>query len=56
MESGIPRFENSLFVWTTVMSRPNAERAWVDVGLKAAFLAPWIPAIPGWRTIPRSRW
>lgn len=35
-ESGIPRFENSLFVWTTVMSRPNAERAVVDAGLKAS--------------------
>ena len=35
-ESGIPRFEHSLFVWTTVMSRPNAERAVVDAGLKAS--------------------
>ena len=26
-ESGIPRFEHSLFVWTTVMSRPATERA-----------------------------
>jgi D-serine deaminase-like pyridoxal phosphate-dependent protein len=35
-ESGIPRYEHSLFVWTTVMSRPNAERAVVDAGLKAS--------------------
>jgi D-serine deaminase-like pyridoxal phosphate-dependent protein len=28
-------FENSLFVWATVMSRPNDERAIVDAGLKA---------------------
>jgi D-serine deaminase-like pyridoxal phosphate-dependent protein len=28
-------FEPSLFVWATVMSRPNAERAIVDAGLKA---------------------
>lgn len=28
-------FEHSLFVWTTVMSRPNDERAIVDAGLKA---------------------
>ena len=31
-----PRFEQSLFVWTTVMSRPTAERAVVDAGLKAS--------------------
>ncbi len=31
-----PRFGQSLFVWTTVMSRPNAERAVVDAGLKAS--------------------
>src|SRR5207342_2709831 len=28
-------FESSLFVWATVMSRPNTERAIVDAGLKA---------------------
>jgi D-serine deaminase-like pyridoxal phosphate-dependent protein len=28
-------FEPSLFVWATVMSRPNDERAIVDAGLKA---------------------
>lgn len=31
-----PRFGQSLFVWTTVMSRPNAARAVVDAGLKAS--------------------
>jgi len=30
-----PEFEQSLFVWSTVMSRPSAERAVVDAGLKA---------------------
>jgi len=35
-ESGIPRFEHSLFVWTTVMSRVSSERAIVDAGLKAS--------------------
>ncbi len=30
-----PEFEQSLFVWTTVMSRPTPERAIVDAGLKA---------------------
>jgi 3-hydroxy-D-aspartate aldolase len=31
-------FEHSLFVWATVMSRPNDERAIVDAGLKALAL------------------
>jgi len=31
-----PRFEQSLFVWTTVMSRPTPSRAVVDAGLKAS--------------------
>jgi D-serine deaminase-like pyridoxal phosphate-dependent protein len=31
-----PRFEQSLFVWTTVMSRPTSSRAVVDAGLKAS--------------------
>ncbi len=31
-----PRFEQSLFVWTTVMSRPTLARAVVDAGLKAS--------------------
>jgi D-serine deaminase-like pyridoxal phosphate-dependent protein len=29
------RFEQSLFVWTTVMSTPGPDRAIVDAGLKA---------------------
>jgi D-serine deaminase-like pyridoxal phosphate-dependent protein len=43
-ESGIPRFEHSLFVWTTVMSR-NAERAIVDAGLKASSIDSGMPRI-----------
>ncbi len=35
-ESGIPRFEHSLFVWTSVMSCPAQDRAIVDAGLKAS--------------------
>jgi 3-hydroxy-D-aspartate aldolase len=34
-ESGFPRFQHSLFVWATVMSRPTADRAIVDAGHKA---------------------
>ena len=32
---GFPRFRQSLFVWTTVMSVPTSSRAVVDAGLKA---------------------
>jgi 3-hydroxy-D-aspartate aldolase len=44
-ESGIPRFEHSLFVWTTVMSRPSADRAIVDAGLKASSIDSGMPRI-----------
>ena len=44
-ESGIPRFEHSLFVWTTVMSRTAAERAIVDAGLKASSIDSGMPRI-----------
>ena len=44
-ESGIPRFEHSLFVWTTVMSRPRAEHAIVDAGLKASSVDSGMPRI-----------
>jgi D-serine deaminase-like pyridoxal phosphate-dependent protein len=44
-ESGIPRFEHSLFVWTTVMSRTTSERAIVDAGLKASSIDSGMPRI-----------
>src|SRR6185503_5769954 len=44
-ESGIPRFEHSLFVWTTVMSRPSPERALCDAGLKASSVDSGMPRI-----------
>ncbi|HYC44696.1 MAG TPA: DSD1 family PLP-dependent enzyme [Burkholderiales bacterium] len=44
-ESGIPRFEHSLFVWATVMSRPSGERAIVDAGLKASSVDSGMPRI-----------
>ncbi len=43
-------FEHSLFVWTTVMSRPTQERAVVDAGLKALSVdagLPWVVGEPG---------
>jgi D-serine deaminase-like pyridoxal phosphate-dependent protein len=44
-ESGIPRFEHSLFVWTTVMSRTGSERAIVDAGLKASSVDSGMPRL-----------
>lgn len=44
-ESGIPRFEHSLFVWTTVMSRPSTERAILDAGLKASSVDSGMPHV-----------
>jgi D-serine deaminase-like pyridoxal phosphate-dependent protein len=44
-ESGIPRFEHSLFVWTTVMSYPVADRAVVDAGLKASSVDSGMPRV-----------
>ena len=44
-ESGMPRFEHSLFVWTTVMSRPVPDRAVVDAGLKASSVDSGMPRV-----------
>ncbi|MBE0615851.1 MAG: DSD1 family PLP-dependent enzyme [Burkholderiales bacterium] len=40
-----PRFEQSLFVWTTVMSRPAPARAVVDAGLKASSVDSGMPQV-----------
>ena len=42
-----PRFEQSLFVLTTVMSTPTAERAVVDAGLKAHSVDSGMPRVDG---------
>ncbi len=44
-ESGIPRFEHSLFVWATVMSKPSAAHAVVDAGLKASSVDSGMPRV-----------
>jgi D-serine deaminase-like pyridoxal phosphate-dependent protein len=44
-ESGIPRFEHSLFVWTTVMSRTRPGVAIVDAGLKASSVDSGMPRV-----------
>jgi D-threonine aldolase len=43
-----PRFEQSLFVLTAVMSAPAADRAIVDAGLKASSVDSGMPAIHAW--------
>jgi 3-hydroxy-D-aspartate aldolase len=44
-ESGIPQFEHSLFVWTTVMSATQTGRAVVDAGLKASSVDSGMPRV-----------
>jgi D-serine deaminase-like pyridoxal phosphate-dependent protein len=48
-EDGQPahQFEHSLFVWTTVMSRPTDDRAIVDAGLKALSVDSGMPLVHG---------
>lgn len=41
----LPRFEHALFVLTTVMSRPSADRAIVDAGLKASSVDSGMPEV-----------
>jgi D-serine deaminase-like pyridoxal phosphate-dependent protein len=41
----LPRFEHALFVLTTVMSRPSADRAIVDAGLKASSVDSGMPGV-----------
>ena len=45
VDAAWPHFEQSLFVWTTVMSRPNAARAMVDAGLKASSVDSGMPQV-----------
>ncbi len=44
---GFPRFEQSLFIWTTVMSKPASGRAVVDAGLKAHSVDSGMPLVVG---------
>jgi 3-hydroxy-D-aspartate aldolase len=46
--SGFPRFEQSLFVLSTVMSRPTPGRAILDAGMKALSVDSGMPIIMGW--------
>ena len=50
-----PAFEQSLFVWTTIMSRPNAERAIVDAGLKAFSVDSGMPIVTDFPEVTFAR-
>lgn len=52
---GWPQFEQSLFVLTTVMSRPAADRAVVDAGLKASSVDSGMPQLRGWPGVEYTR-
>ena len=45
---GAPVFAQSLFVWTSVMSRPTHDRAIVDAGLKASSVDSGLPMVAEW--------
>ena len=48
--SPLPLFEQSLFIWTTVMSVSNAERAVVDAGLKAVSVDSGLPGVADYKS------
>ena len=50
-----PQFEQSLYVWTTVMSRPTQERAVVDAGLKALSVDSGMPVLPDFSEVSYAR-
>jgi 3-hydroxy-D-aspartate aldolase len=51
----ISDFEQSLFIWTTVMSYPTAERAVVDAGLKALSVDSGNPLVAGLKGVEYVR-
>jgi D-serine deaminase-like pyridoxal phosphate-dependent protein len=50
-----PQFEQSLYIWTTVMSRPTQERAVVDAGLKALSVDSGMPVLPDFSEVIYAR-
>ena len=53
--SGIPRFEQSLFVWTTIMSAAAPGRAVVDAGLKALSVDSGMPTVTDYPDVTYAR-
>jgi 3-hydroxy-D-aspartate aldolase len=54
-ESGIPQFEHSLFVWTTVMSTPAPDRVVVDAGLKASSVDSGMPRVADYSDVEYAK-
>jgi D-serine deaminase-like pyridoxal phosphate-dependent protein len=52
---GFPKFGQSLFIWTSVMSAPTAERVVVDAGLKAHSFDSGMPQVVGWPGVEYAR-
>jgi D-serine deaminase-like pyridoxal phosphate-dependent protein len=50
-----PEFEQSLFVWATVMSRPSADRAIIDAGVKAFSVDSGMPVLPDFPDVVLAR-
>lgn len=50
-----PEFEQSLFIWATIMSRPSPERAIVDAGLKAVSIDSGMPVLPDFPDVVFAR-
>jgi D-serine deaminase-like pyridoxal phosphate-dependent protein len=50
-----PEFEQSLYVWASVMSRPTADRAVVDAGLKAVSVDSGMPVVADFTNVTYSR-
>ena len=52
---GFPGFEQSLYIWSTVMSTPAPSRAIVDAGLKAHSFDSGNPLVAGWPGVEYTR-
>ena len=50
-----PEFEQSLYIWATIMSRPTADRAIVDAGLKAFSVDSGMPVLPDFPDVMLAR-
>ncbi len=53
--AAVSEFRQSLFVWATVMSRPAADRAVVDAGLKALSVDSGMPLVADFRGVEYAR-
>ena len=50
-----PAFDQSLYIWATVMSRPTSDRAIVDAGLKAYSVDSGMPVLPDFPDVTLAR-